>query len=47
MRLGREDAPAVALLRHHIATTKSIPYQTLIRQWLAEDIRKEFRLTAK
>ena len=28
-----------------IATMKSIPYQTLIRQWLAEGIRKELRLT--
>ncbi len=28
-----------------IATMKSIPYQTLIRQWLAEGIRKELHLT--
>ena len=28
-----------------IATVKSIPYQTLIRQWLVEAIRKELRLT--
>jgi len=28
-----------------IATMKAIPYQTLIRQWLAEGIRKELRLT--
>ena len=28
-----------------IATIKSIPYQTLIRQWLAEAIRKELHLT--
>ena len=28
-----------------IATMKSIPYQTLIRLWLAEGIRKELRLT--
>jgi predicted DNA binding CopG/RHH family protein len=27
-----------------IATMKSIPYQTLIRQWLAEGIRKELPL---
>jgi len=27
-----------------IATTKAVPYQTLIRQWLAEGIRKELRL---
>ncbi len=24
-----------------LATMKSIPYQTLVRSWLAEDIRKE------
>ena len=29
-----------------IATMKSIPYQTLIRQWLAEGIRRELRLPA-
>jgi len=29
-----------------IATMISIPYQTLIRQWLAEGIRKELRLSA-
>ena len=29
-----------------IATMKSIPYQTLIRQWLAEGIRKELQLSA-
>jgi len=28
-----------------IATMKSIPYQTLIRLWLAEGIRRELRLT--
>jgi predicted DNA binding CopG/RHH family protein len=27
-----------------IATMKSIPYQTLIRQWLSECIRKELHL---
>ena len=27
-----------------IATMKAIPYQTLIRQWLAEAIRRELRL---
>jgi hypothetical protein len=27
-----------------IATMRSIPYQTLIRQWLAEAIRKELHL---
>jgi hypothetical protein len=28
-----------------IATQRSIPYQTLIRQWLAEGIRRELKLT--
>ena len=27
-----------------IATMKAVPYQTLIRQWLAEAIRRELRL---
>lgn len=27
-----------------IATMKGIPYQTLIRQWLTEKIRKEFKI---
>jgi predicted DNA binding CopG/RHH family protein len=27
-----------------IATMKSVPYQTLIRQWLAEGIRRELLL---
>jgi predicted DNA binding CopG/RHH family protein len=27
-----------------LATTKSIPYQTLIRHWLSEEIRKEMSL---
>jgi len=27
-----------------LATTKSIPYQTLIRHWLAEDIKQELEL---
>ncbi len=30
-----------------IATMKSIPYQTLIRQWLAEGIRKELHLKTR
>jgi predicted DNA binding CopG/RHH family protein len=38
--------PAQIQALRKIATTKSIPYQTLIRQWLAEGIRQEFRLTA-
>ena len=28
-----------------IATRRAVPYQTLIRQWLAEGIRRELRLT--
>jgi predicted DNA binding CopG/RHH family protein len=36
--------PAQILALRKIATIKSIPYQTLIRQWLAEGIRKELRL---
>lgn len=27
-----------------IATMKGIPYQTLVREWLAEKIRKELRI---
>ena len=27
-----------------LATTKSIPYQTLIRHWLSEEIKKEMSL---
>jgi len=38
--------PAQIQALRKIATMKSIPYQTLIRQWLAEGIRKEFHLTA-
>jgi hypothetical protein len=37
--------PAQIQALKKIATMKSIPYQTLIRQWLAEAIRKELRLT--
>jgi hypothetical protein len=37
------DAAQVHALRK-IATMKAIPYQTLIRQWLAEGIRRELRL---
>jgi len=28
-----------------LATTKSIPYQTLIRHWLSEEIKKEWSLS--
>ena len=37
------DAAQIHALRK-IATMKAIPYQTLIRHWLAEGIRKELRL---
>jgi predicted DNA binding CopG/RHH family protein len=37
------DAAQIQALRK-IATMKAIPYQTLIRQWLAEGICREFRL---
>lgn len=30
-----------------LATMKSMPYQTLIRHWLAEDIREELDLVAR
>jgi len=30
-----------------LATMKSIPYQTLIRQWLAEDIKQELDLSVE
>ena len=30
-----------------IATMRSVPYQTLIRQWLAEAIRKELGIGAR
>jgi len=39
--------PAQILALKKLATMKSIPYQTLIRQWLAEGIRKELRLTSR
>ncbi len=37
--------PAQIQALRKIATMKVIPYQTLIRQWLTEGIRKELRLT--
>ncbi len=37
--------PAQMQALRKIATMKSIPYQTLIRQWLAEGIRRELHLT--
>lgn len=38
--------PAQIQALRKIATTKAIPYQTLIRQWLAEKIRRELNLSA-
>jgi hypothetical protein len=35
--------PAQIMALKKLATMKSIPYQTLIRQWLANSIRKELR----
>jgi len=37
--------PAQIQALRKIATRRSVPYQTLIRQWLAEGIRRELRLT--
>ena len=39
--------PAQIQALRKIATMKSIPYQTLIRQWLAEGIRRELGLKGK
>jgi hypothetical protein len=39
--------PAHIQALRKIATTKSIPYQTLIRQWLTEGIRRELGLKTK
>jgi len=36
--------PAQIVALKKVATMKSIPYQTLIRQWLAEGLRKELKL---
>ena len=36
--------PAQIQALRKIATMRSIPYQTLIRQWLAEAIRRELRI---
>ena len=36
--------PAQIQALRKIATMKSIPYQTLIRQWMAESIRRELHL---
>lgn len=38
--------PAHIQALRKIPTMKAIPYQTLIRQWLAEGIRRELHLTA-
>jgi hypothetical protein len=39
--------PAQIQALRKIATMKSIPYQTLIRQWLAEAIRRELHLARR
>ena len=39
----KPDPAQIQALRK-IATMKSIPYQTLIRQWLADGIRTELQL---
>ncbi len=39
--------PAQIQALRKVATIKSIPYQTLIRHWLSESIRKELHLTAE
>jgi hypothetical protein len=36
--------PAQIQALRKIATIRAIPYQTLIRQWLAEAIRRELRI---
>jgi len=40
-----DEAQIIALRK--IATLKSIPYQTLIREWLAAGIRKELRISPR
>ena len=37
--------PVQVIALRKIATKRAIPYQTLIREWLAEGIRRELRLT--
>ena len=39
--------PAQIQALRKIATMRSIPYQTLIRQWLADGIRRELRLARR
>ncbi len=36
--------PLQVLAIKKLATTKSIPYQTLIRHWLSEEIKKELNV---
>jgi predicted DNA binding CopG/RHH family protein len=36
--------PLQVLAIRKLATTKSVPYQTLIRHWLSEEIKKELNL---
>jgi uncharacterized DUF497 family protein len=39
--------PVQILALKKLATMKAIPYQTLIRHWLAENIRKELHIVSK
>lgn len=39
--------PAQIQALRKIATLRSTPYQTLIRQWLADGIRRELRIRAR
>jgi len=39
--------PAQIIALRKIATLRSIPYQTLIRQWLSEGIAKELHLARR
>ncbi len=39
--------PAQIQALRKIATMRSIPYQTLIRQWLAEGIRRELHVRSR
>jgi len=36
--------PLYLLSIKKVATKKGIPYQTLVRQWVAENIRKELKI---
>jgi hypothetical protein len=40
-----DEAQIIALRK--IATLKSVPYQTLVREWLAAGIRRELRISSR